>query len=67
MSAAATNPQAVYQETLVNSLVGMARAVESSVMKSLDALLRGGDPTANALASELLSDRRASPARCIFT
>lgn len=53
MAAAAANPQVVYQETLVNYLVGMARAVERSVQKSLDALLHRGDATAAQLASEI--------------
>jgi phosphate transport system protein len=53
MAAAAQNPQVVYQETLVNCLVAMARSVERSVQKSLDALLRGADSTASALASEI--------------
>src|SRR5579862_2526139 len=53
MAAAAQSTQIIYQETLVNSLVAMARTVERSVQKSLDALLRGGDSTAAALASEI--------------
>ena len=53
MAAAAQNPQIVYQETLVNHLVAMARTVERSVQKSLDALLRRADSTATTLASEI--------------
>jgi len=53
MATAASSPETVYQDALVNYLISMARTVEGTVNKALEALLGRGEPGAAALASEI--------------
>jgi phosphate transport system protein len=53
MAAPQTSPLSIYQETLVNYLVSMARTVERSVHNAMDALTRGPAPATAELASEV--------------
>ena len=53
MATAASSPETVYQDALVNYLISMARTVEGTVNKALEALLGRGEPGAATLASEI--------------
>ncbi len=53
MATAASSPETVYQDALVNYLISMARTVEGTVNKALEALLGRGEPGAAKLASEI--------------
>ena len=53
MATAASSPETVYQDALVNYLISMARTVEGTVNKALEALLGRGEPGAARLASEI--------------
>ncbi len=53
MATTAGKPETVYQDALINYLVSMARAVEKSVNKALDALAGRDFPIATALASDI--------------
>jgi len=53
MATTAGKLESVYQDALVNYLVSMARTVESSVNKALDALSSRDFPIATALASDI--------------
>ena len=53
MATAASSPETVYQDALVNYLISMARTVEGTVNKALEALLSRGEPGAVKLASEI--------------
>ena len=53
MATAASSPETVYQDALVNYLISMARTVEGTVNKALEALLGRAEPGAAALASEI--------------
>ena len=53
MATAASSPEMVYQDALVNYLISMARTVEGTVNKALEALLGRGEPGAVKLASEI--------------
>ena len=53
MATAASSPETVYQDALVNYLISMARTVEGTVNKALEALLGRGEPGAEKLASEI--------------
>lgn len=49
MAATATSPEAFYQEALVNYLVSMARTVEGSVNRAIEALLQLDEPLASGI------------------
>ena len=53
MASPQTSPLSIYQETLVNYLVSMARTVERGIQKSMEALTRGAGADSAALASEV--------------
>jgi phosphate transport system protein len=53
MAAAVQGPELIYHEALVNYLVSMARTVEGSVHKALDALEKHGQPVAAEIASQV--------------
>jgi phosphate transport system protein len=53
MATPTLKPQVVEQEVLVNYLVSMARTVEGTVNRSLDALIGLGDPRTGSLPSEI--------------
>jgi len=54
MASPAMSPVLAFQEVLVNELLAMARTVEGTVNKSLDALLDIYDPQSSQLASEIM-------------
>jgi phosphate transport system protein len=53
MATPALKPEVVEQEVLVNYLISMARTVEGTVNRSLDALIGLGDPRTGSLPSEI--------------
>ncbi len=53
MATAAGSSQVVYQDVLVDYLISMARTVDCSVNRALDAFLGPNDPNAASLASEV--------------
>ena len=53
MAAPAQSVDRVYQDTLTNYLISMARTVESTVNRSIDALLHCHEPEASHTASEI--------------
>ena len=53
MASQTRGPELVYQEALVNYLISMARTVEGSLNKALQALIAVYEPTSSRLASEI--------------
>jgi phosphate transport system protein len=53
MTSQTRGPELVYQEALVNYLISMARTVEGSLNKALQALIAVYEPTSSRLASEI--------------
>jgi len=53
MTSQTRGPELVYQEALVNYLISMARTVEGSLNKALQALVAVYEPTSSRLASEI--------------
>src|SRR5207245_11127217 len=54
MANAAETPQAAYQTALMNCLMLMARTVEDTVNRALDAVCCPNQPVASQLANEIL-------------
>lgn len=53
MATSTLKPEVIEQEVLVNYLVSMARTVEGTVNRSLDALIGLGDPRTGSLPNEI--------------
>ena len=53
MASPQPSPLSIYQETLVNYLISMARTVERGIQKSMEALTREASPCTAELASEV--------------